>query len=59
MDDGVGVVRVAMLLAYGPLLAITVLWLAAVVLLALGRPALFSWLLRRTAVPQSEPPGYH
>jgi len=51
------VLWVVLLLAYGPLVLVVGIWVAAAILAALGRPALRDWLLRRTAQPQPDPPA--
>lgn len=53
---GDNVTLTVLVLVYGPALVMVALWLAAVLLAAVGRPSLRDWLLRRTAVPQEEHP---
>ena len=48
------VIGVVLILAYGPLAVMALLWIAAAVLRALGRPGMADWLGRRTSIPERE-----
>jgi hypothetical protein len=48
------VVRVALALAYGPLIVMAGLWIAAALLRVVGLPSMSEWLARRTSIPDPE-----
>jgi hypothetical protein len=48
------VIRVALALAYGPLIVMAGLWIAAALLRLMGQPAMSDWLARRTSIPSPE-----
>jgi len=50
-------VRLVLMLAYAPLLLMSLLWVIALALRWGGKPGLWQWLVARTSVPQPEAEG--